>query len=201
LELDEEVETEEDSDKELELDEEVELNEELELDEEVETEEDSDEELELDEEVETEENSDEELELDEEVETEENLEAQIQSAVEELSDEDLDSIVDEETLLKIATSEIDSIDALNTRELKLAIGEEVDLEELDEVSQSDEIESLVETNLDTTCDEELENQEQIENENDGVEALKKLLKALSDKDVAASLKGMKININITLGNN
>ena len=33
----------------------------------------------------------------------------------------------------------------------------------------------------------------------GVEALKKLLKALSSEDVVASLKGMKISINITLG--
>jgi len=32
-----------------------------------------------------------------------------------------------------------------------------------------------------------------------VEALKKLLTALTNEDVAASLKGMKISINITLG--
>jgi uncharacterized membrane protein len=36
---------------------------------------------------------------------------------------------------------------------------------------------------------------------DGVEALKNLLVALSDKNVAASMKGMKISINITLGDN
>jgi uncharacterized membrane protein len=39
----------------------------------------------------------------------------------------------------------------------------------------------------------------IDSSNEGVEALKKLLKALSNEDVAASMKGMKININITLG--
>ncbi len=44
-----------------------------------------------------------------------------------------------------------------------------------------------------------EAQKNVDSGNSGVEALKKLLKALSNEDVAASLKGMRININITLG--
>jgi len=39
----------------------------------------------------------------------------------------------------------------------------------------------------------------ITTDNNGVEALKKLLQALSNEDVVASMKNMEININITLG--
>lgn len=120
------------------------------------------------------------------------LESKIESAVKELSDEDLESEVDEDMLL--------DIDSLTSRDLKLAIGEEIDENEFaepndkpvhDEIPKEDEQiqESIIhdQTNNDTS--------------GDGVEALKKLLKALSNEDVAASLKGMKININITLGDN
>ena len=50
--------------------------------------------------------------------------------------------------------------------------------------------------------EEIDNTQKVkDNTQDGVEALKNLLVALSDKNVAASMKGMKISINITLGDN
>ncbi|PHQ65504.1 MAG: DNA topoisomerase IV, partial [Sulfurimonas sp.] len=122
----------------------------------------------------------------------EDLESEIENAVLELSDEELESELDADTLLEIAVSDIDGLESLNTRDIKLAIGEEVGDEEvasdtLDEVVQSDEVESLQETNLD------------IDPSNEGVESLKKLLAALSNEDVVASMKGMKININITLG--
>lgn len=119
------------------------------------------------------------------------LESQIQSAVKELSDEDLQSEVDEDMLL--------DIDSLTSRDLKLAIGEEVAEDEF--AQQYDE----------PVYEESIKEDDQAQNSvaqsieesgsNDGVEALKKLLKALSNEDVAASLKGMKININITLGDN
>jgi len=143
----------------------LEPEEELELDEE---------ELELDEE---------ELELDEELE----LEDQIKAAVNELSEEDLNSEVNEKTLLDIASNEINSLDALTSKDLKIAIGEEVE-----------------ETKEEVTVETKVKNEEpqtQTDTANNGVKALKKLLEALMDKDVAASMKGMKISINITLGDN
>ena len=134
----------------------------------------------------------EEYSFDEESDELEDLESQIDSAVKELSDEDLESEVDEDMLL--------DIDSLTSRDLKLAIGEEVDDDE--EFTQpSDEV---FEENA---LEEDMQEKKSVIHEaeenssNDGVEALKKLLKALSNEDVAASLKGMKININITLGDN
>ncbi len=126
----------------------------------------------------------EEEELEEEFE-EEDLASQIQEAVDSLSDEDLQSELDEDILL--------SIGSLTSRDLKLAIGEEVQEEQPDFYDAK--------TSQDATS-ETTEVQRSIEHSNqngNGVEALKKLLKALSNEDVAASLQGMKININITLG--
>ena len=139
-------------------------------------------------------------ELGEEFELEDNLdlETQIQSAVLELSDEDLESELDADTLLEMSVSDMDGLDALNERDIKLAIGEEV--------CENDEVEtSQVEVNTEeydaNNISDEVENVQEmrVEPNNDGVEALKKLLQALSNEDVVASLKGMKININITLG--
>ncbi len=97
--------------------------------------------------------------------------------------------------MDIAVNDINGLDGLNTRDIKLAIGEEVNEDELDETAQGDKVESLEKMDL--------ESKEEINTEtipdNDGVESLKKLLHALSNEDVAASLKGMKISINITLG--
>lgn len=109
-----------------------------------------------------------ELELDE-------IESEIENAVANLDEEELESEVDEETLLDIANSEINSLDELSSKDLKLALGEEISEEGL----QEDEVDTVV--------------------DNKGVEGLKKLLEALSDKEVAASLKGAKITINISLG--
>lgn len=123
---------------------------------------------------------------DDNVEDLEDLESQIENAVKELSDEDLQSEVDEDMLI--------DIDSLTSRDLKLAIGEEVPLEsepyeeEKNKFDKEKEPESL-----------EVQQEDTSESSNDGVEALKKLLKALSNEDIAASLKGMKVNINITLG--
>lgn len=115
-----------------------------------------------------------------------NLEGEIQSAVENLTQEDLESELDEDTLLQIATNEIDPLADLTSKDLKVALGEA--LEDVDTPAVA-EIEDTI------------ENKEENEGQNSGVEALKKLLEALNDKDVAASMKGMKISINITLGGN
>ena len=124
------------------------------------------------------------------------LETQIENAVEELSDEDLESELDEETLLEIATDELDSTDAfdsLTSNDLKLAIGEEVSTQEPELSSDDTELDQLEELNQEVITSEETEVQA------NSIEALENLLAALKDKNVVASLKGTKININITIG--
>ncbi|MDD2651430.1 MAG: hypothetical protein PHX44_00065 [Sulfurimonas sp.] len=117
---------------------------------------------------------------------EEDLASQIQEAVDSLSDEDLQTELDEDILLNIGS--------LTSKDLKLAIGEEVQEEQPDlcdlAISQEDVTVEKAETKS------SLESPSQSSN---GVEALKKLLEVLSKEDIAASLQGMKININITLG--
>ena len=118
--------------------------------------------------------------------SEEDIESQIEDAIEELSDEELESEVDEETLLDIANSEIDSFENLSSRDLKAALGEELDEEEV--VAQEDE---------DFEEPSDLPNENATVSSNRGVESLKTLLKTLSDENVAASLQGAKITINIS----
>ena len=114
---------------------------------------------------------------------EENLQTQIEDAVEELSQEDLESEVDEDTLLEIASNEIDSFATLNSKDLKVALGEEVDADDADDDVVADtDIEEAPLGN---------------ESENRGVEALKTLLAALDNENVAAAMKGAKITINIS----
>ena len=148
---------------------------------------------------------DEELSLDLEEEPEEapaqeeeelDIEAQIENAVDELSEEELESEVDAETLLNIVENDMNVFDGLTSKDLKIAIGEEVEeegsiIDELVEESSEEENEVNEEVVTDSIKEET--------SDNNGIEALKKLLTALSDKDVAASMKGMKISINITLG--
>ncbi len=123
------------------------------------------------------------------------IEDQIKTAVSELSPEDLEEEVSEETLLEIAETEINSFDTLNSKDLKLAIGEEVEEEE-----EEEETEEIVEEIEESVIPQETPSLEET-NADNGVESLKNLLQALTDKNVAASLQGMKISINITLGDN
>ena len=121
------------------------------------------------------------------------FEDEIQNEVDKLSEEDLQSEVDEDILPDITESEMDEIDSLTSRDLKLAIGEEID--DIDNVPQKEEsIEEDIETKIDET-----KSLEKNDYQNDGVESMKKLLNALLDKDIAASMKDMKIEIKITLG--
>jgi uncharacterized membrane protein len=155
------------------------------------------------------------------------LEFQIQEAVDELEPEDLDMELDAETLedFELGAAEedfevlgtdekalgegFDEFDMLDERELKLAIGEEVseddDIEirvgSSDYASLSAEAlaeaagESVVTHTAFSADDEPLE-----AGHAEGVEALQALLKALSNEDVAKSLKGLNISININFGN-
>lgn len=102
---------------------------------------------------------------------------------------------------------LDELDMLDERELKLAIGEAVEEDDFD----NDEIDNMP-LNLEAFDDEIIDEPEAAEevseavadnkpaSHTDGVEALQALLKALSNEDVAKSLKGMNINININFGN-
>ncbi len=124
----------------------------------------------------------------------ENIESQIEKAMQNLSEEDLQSEIDGDILL--------DFDSITSRDFKMAIGEEVSEDDI--VQETQEITNELDEEFSEDLSHMIENEETIEEESqsdnsDGVESLKKLLAALSNEDVAASLKGMKISINITLG--
>ena len=155
------------------------------------------------------------------------IEDEIENAVAGLSEEELEQPVDEEMLLDIVGAEdevseavesgggFDELDTLSEQALKVALGEaeeeratdEVEFrvgdsafaslgaEALDEAMADTEVASDLES-LDTMLD---ESTEQSAPTQEGVEALQALLKALSNEEVAKSLKGMNININISFG--
>lgn len=100
----------------------------------------------------------------------------------------------------------DELDMLDERELKLAIGEEVE-EELNihaakgDTSLNAEAldEVMSESEPSEACAEEVSEPESATHA-EGVEALQTLLRALSNEDVAKALKGLNISININFGN-
>jgi hypothetical protein len=146
------------------------------------------------------------------------LEQQIQEAVEELGIEDLEQGFDE---VDIADFDgLGDLESLSERDIKLAIGEEVEEEE-PEVHighgshASLDAEALSEAMGDTPIvelDDELEDidigvstaikapEEHHGTPAEGMDALQALLKALSNEEVAKTLKGLSINININFGN-
>ena len=126
---------------------------------------------------------------------EENLQTQIEDAVEELSQEDLESEVDEDTLLEIASNEIDSFANLNSKDLKVALGEEVvdDVDEAIDTESEEEADDIVDTVVDTETEIPLDK----ESKKGAVESLKALLSALENENVVAAMKGAKITINIS----
>lgn len=117
-----------------------------------------------------------------------NIEEQIESAEEELTQEDLESEV-----------ELNDFDSLTTNDIKLAIGETVtednlkDNEGLNKSTKVDDINSDLEL-----TQESLLNTKITSDNDDGIEKLKRLLEALSNEEVVASMKGMKINISINI---
>ena len=153
------------------------------------------------------------------------LESKIENAVSNLESEELDrelesddfgldfddSSLDELTVNQDESTEsesddsedFDELDMLDERELKRAIGEEIeDDEPAVYVGEGDA--SLVAETLDEVMNaspftEEVEEAETTSHA-EGVEALQALLKALSNENVAKSLKGMNISININFGN-
>ncbi len=149
------------------------------------------------------------------------LETKIQNAVntleadtldQELELEDFDTQLDDSFLeeLKLPDTEddnsfsgLDDLDMLNERELKLAIGEEVEDEhEPDEEADlfEEEEEIAEEDAVDVVSVEPIAEEVHAVTHAEGVEALQALLKALSNEEVAKSLKGLNISININFGN-
>ncbi len=152
------------------------------------------------------------------------LESQIEDAMNNLSPEtleselelgDLDLEVDDSLLEELELPDIeedsmmdigegDPFDALDEKALKRAIGEEI--EEENEEAEAESEEFLDETEEESeaieesvsapvSCDDEIK-----PSHAEGVEALQALLKALSNEEVAKSLKGLNISININFGN-
>ncbi|MDP2849867.1 MAG: hypothetical protein Q8O20_02210 [Sulfuricurvum sp.] len=105
------------------------------------------------------------------------------------------------------SEDFDELDMLDERELKRAIGEELEDDEPAVYSDEGDISLAAET-LDEVMSEAgflEESSEAFEEEDnvshaEGVEALQALLKALSNENVTKSLKGMNISININFGN-
>ncbi len=141
------------------------------------------------------------------------LELKIQEAVEDLEPADLEMEVGEEMFESFASvSEegddafFDELDLLDERELRLAIGEE--LEEEPEISASTPSSIAAEALGEVMgkpvqwSDEGAKSTAEVKaSPVEGVEALQALLKALANEDVAKSLKGLNISININFGNN
>lgn len=156
------------------------------------------------------------------------LEQQIQDAIGDLGIEDLESDVEDLDLGELSLDSLntesgldglDDLDMLDEKEIKLAIGEEVeedeplirvgagehsslDAEALNEAMGkaplSYEDEDLNELNDAPVKSTTL--QEEQKSPAEGIEALQTLLKALANDEVAKSLKGLNINININFGN-
>lgn len=127
------------------------------------------------------------------------LEDEIESALGTLSKDDLDQEID------LSFDELDEFASLDEKSLKIALGEEVEERSEDKLIFDEEEEIFKEA--EDVCSEEIvphvkeESSELSVSTADGVEALKTLLKALSNEDVVASLKGMNVSINISFGNN
>jgi uncharacterized membrane protein len=148
------------------------------------------------------------------------LESEIQNAVntlepdtldQELEPEDFDTKIDDSFLEELnlpdvdedeSLSGLDDLDMLDERELKLAIGEEVEDElELEEIDLPEVEENETEEESEAALAVEPVEETVAEMTHaEGVEALQALLKALSNEDVAKSLKGLNISININFGN-
>ncbi|MGZ8546357.1 MAG: hypothetical protein ACXWVU_03080 [Sulfuricurvum sp.] len=161
------------------------------------------------------------------------LELQIQEAVGELGLEDLEQEFEDEQLEELnignlnnleetdmfddidmsdGLDELDELDSIDEREMKLAVGEEVEPEigedegedsSFDTEALNEAIKNLstTETSVESTVEMKplSASIEEKSSQHEGMEALHALLKALSSDEVTKSLKGLNINININFG--
>lgn len=146
------------------------------------------------------------------------LEQQIQEAVEELGIEDLEQGLDGVDMGDFEG--FGDLDGLSEREIKLAIGEEVEEEEtevrighgshssldaeaLSEAMGESSVAKLDDELEDIDIDVSTASKPVVQHHGtpaEGMDALQALLKALSNEEVAKTLKGLSINININFGN-
>jgi len=146
----------------------------------------------------------------------EELEEQIRTAVEDLDEESLGMEIDELEIPQMTKAEDEGDDpfaGLDERTIKMAVGEEV--EELPEEEEVFEDEIAPEECLEEAEELSMELEENIpvqekeiavdlaneaKSTSEGVEAIQALIRTLADEEVAKSLKGLNINININFGN-
>ncbi|HEX5623628.1 MAG TPA: hypothetical protein VFX57_04205 [Sulfuricurvum sp.] len=143
------------------------------------------------------------------------LEQQIQDAVSELGISDLETSLDDSSLDSFGLGKVngfeglDALDELDEREIKIAMGEAVE----EEAAVRAELSEFDDEALLMPSDEEDDLESEVTEQNapmgieeaqaspaEGMEALQALLKALSNEEVAKSLKGLNISININFGN-
>lgn len=152
------------------------------------------------------------------------LELQIQEAVGELGLEDLEQELEDEQLEELDIGDLnmldemdtfgglDALDSIDEREMKLAVGEEVEPEiredegkdsSFDTEALNEAIKNLSTTKTSVESTVEIKplsaSMEEKSSQHEGMEALHALLKALSSDEVTKSLKGLNINININFG--
>jgi len=124
-----------------------------------------------------------------------------------LNDDMMEELMPTEEDNLIEEGSFDELDMLDERELKIAVGEEIDDTE-PTLSVAEGSPSLAAETFNEVMNEspsfsdfkdEMELDEPVAHA-EGVEALQALLKALSNENVSKSLKGMNISININFGN-
>ncbi len=157
------------------------------------------------------------------------LEVSIQNAVDTLDDHEFDTELDmenlaldlDESLLEELepilsetstessdlgmSSDFDELDSLDVKELKRAVGEAVEEESVLEPSSDELCTDISSTEENVNASENIVIVEKSEKERstahaEGIDAIQTLLKTLANEEVAKSLKGLNISININFGN-
>lgn len=149
---------------------------------------------------------DSELDMDElSLDFEDTLSDELDMDEDDISEEDNSEATDaKEVMSTDEMDQFDALDMLDERELKLAIGEaveeEVEPESDDSLSEIEPLNEEFEEILALDEEEKPLEGSIAPSHAEGVEALQALLKALSNEEVAKSLKGLNISININFGN-
>jgi uncharacterized membrane protein len=129
------------------------------------------------------------------------IDANIESELSKLSADDLEGELPEDALddledIEMTDGEIEELSELDETALREAVGEApVSETHAEEIPDEDMPEVAAEEFMNESKEEVLET----ESQKNGTEALKALLEALNNEEIAASLDGMNININITIG--
>lgn len=124
-----------------------------------------------------------------------------------LNDDMMEELMPSEEENLMDEGDFDELDMLDERELKIAVGEEIDDTEptlsVAEGSPSLAAETFNEVMNESPSFSDFKDEVELDepaSHAEGVEALQALLKALSNENVTKSLKGMNISININFGN-